>query len=61
LGKGLATLSLDKEYQKARQKPDAKPTFLKNLGQNLVMVVDFVTIYLFLSISKMILYILGFC
>lgn len=61
LGKGLATLSLDKEYQKARQKPDAKPTFLKNLGQNLVMVVDFVTIYLILSISKMILYILGFC
>ena len=39
LGKGLATLSFDKDYQKARQKnSDMKPTFLQNVGQNLVMV-----------------------
>lgn len=38
LGKGLATLSFDKDYQKNRQKKaDAKPTFIQNVGQNLVM------------------------
>lgn len=38
LGKGLATLSLDKDYQKNRQKQtDSKHTFLQNVGQNLVM------------------------
>ena len=42
LGKGLATLSFDKEYQKNRQKnSDLKPTFLQNVGQNLVMVSAF--------------------
>lgn len=39
LGKGLATLSMDKEFQKSRQKTsDSKPSFLQNVGQNLVMV-----------------------
>jgi vacuolar protein sorting-associated protein 13A/C len=38
LGKGLATLSMDKDFQKTRQKnADLKPTFLQNVGQNLVM------------------------
>lgn len=38
LGKGLATLSFDKDYQNRRQKQaESKPTFVKNVGQNLVM------------------------
>ncbi len=38
LGKGLANLSMDKDFQKSRQKNvDSKQTFLQNLGQNLVM------------------------
>lgn len=38
LGKGLATLSMDTEYQKARLKNvDNKQTFLQNVSQNLVM------------------------
>lgn len=38
LGKGLATLSFDKDYQKTRQKhAEQKPTFMRNVGQNLVM------------------------
>jgi vacuolar protein sorting-associated protein 13A/C len=40
LGKGLATLSMDKEHQKARQKnSNSKNTFFQNVGQNLVMVI----------------------
>ena len=39
LGKGLATLTFDKDYQKARQKQvDTKSTLLQNFGQNLVTV-----------------------
>jgi vacuolar protein sorting-associated protein 13A/C len=38
LGKGLATLSMDKEYQNAKKKIDAKPNIWQNLGQNVVMV-----------------------
>jgi vacuolar protein sorting-associated protein 13A/C len=37
LGKGLATLSLDKDFQKQRQK-NTDQKFLQNVGQNLVMV-----------------------
>jgi len=38
LGKGLATLSFDKDFQKTRQKQaEAKSSFLQNIGQNLVM------------------------
>lgn len=37
LGKGLATLSMDKDFQKSRQK-NTDQTFLQNVGQNLVMV-----------------------
>ncbi|CAF0704730.1 unnamed protein product [Brachionus calyciflorus] len=38
LGKGLATLSMDKEFQKSRQKAnDQKSTFVQNLSQNLFM------------------------
>lgn len=37
LGKGLATLSMDKEFQISRKK-NTDQTFLQNFGQNLVMV-----------------------
>lgn len=40
LGKGLATLSFDKDFQKSRQsRAESKSTFLQNVGQNLVMVI----------------------
>jgi hypothetical protein len=48
LGKGLATLSMDKDYQNAKKKMDAKPTIWQNLGQNVVMVnLNFYTLVLF--------------
>ena len=38
LGKGLATLSFDKDFQKTRQsRAESKPSFLQNISQNLVM------------------------
>lgn len=38
LGKGLATLTMDKDYQKERQKKsDNKSSFFQNVSQNLVM------------------------
>lgn len=44
LGKGLATLSMDKEFQMSRKK-NTDQTFLQNFGQNLVMV-SFVILFL---------------
>ena len=39
LGKGLATLTFDKDYQKSRQlNSEARAGFLQNVEKNLVMV-----------------------
>jgi hypothetical protein len=38
LGKGIATLSMDKEYQTSRYKNEGSSSGFSNIGQNLVKV-----------------------
>lgn len=45
LGKGLATLSMDKDFQASRQK-NTDQSFLQNVGQNLVMVSFFYSLHI---------------